>query len=307
MHPFHVRKRNCKYVELPHKDIFVMRYLWIFVHGPPSFSVSRLIEILFSLANVLQLLAKEVTMVSKRDISANALARLQRMQDLHSQYFDLTIRVVERDALKNFTITSNSNPYCSENRAASPDICMGFHQRMIDACGEKPNVTTCPFGCLLGVAPLGRSLETGSYSTATHYLVVTKPVKQAEEEEEVTDIDALLGGPTSVSDAERDEFRRTIKVIASSFDLVLALMHEEKPLGSVTLGGGDGKEAMRVEKLTKREREIAALASTGMTNQQIADQLYLSEHTVKLHISNILKKLGLSNRTQLAIFGIQNL
>lgn len=245
-------------------------------------------------------------MVSKRDISANALARLQRMQDLYSQYFGLTIRVVERDTLKHYTITSNSNSFCAANKEQSPDICLSFHQRMVDGCTDKITVTSCPFGCMLAVAPLGRSLETGSYSTATHYLLVTETSEHSSEEPaEDLGLGGILGSTPTASSEEREEFRRKVKLMASSFDLVVALLEEEKPQGlAATVGTGD---ASRVEKLTKREREIASLASTGMTNQQIADQLYLSEHTVKLHISNILKKLGLSNRTQLAIFGLQNL
>lgn len=245
-------------------------------------------------------------MVSKRDISANALARLQRMQDLYSQYFGITIRIIERETLKSFTISSNNDPTCARNMEEAPDICRGFFRRMAEGCGDKLTVTTCPFGCLFAVAPLGRSLETGSYASATHLLIATSQPAQSDVLETEPGVEDLLGGAPVASDAERDEFRRMAKVMASSFDLVIALMQEDNPLGSVALPA-DGRDASRVEKLTRREREIAALASTGMTNQQIADRLYLSEHTVKLHISNILKKLGLSNRTQLAIFGIQNL
>lgn len=60
-----------------------------------------------------------------------------------------------------------------------------------------------------------------------------------------------------------------------------------------------------LEGLTKREREVLRLVCTGLSNQQIADQLVITEHTVKLHIGNILKKTGLTNRTQLAILGLE--
>jgi non-specific serine/threonine protein kinase len=52
--------------------------------------------------------------------------------------------------------------------------------------------------------------------------------------------------------------------------------------------------------LTPREQEVAVLASRGMTNRQIASQLMLSERTVTTHVRNILKKLGLHSRTQIA-------
>ena len=57
--------------------------------------------------------------------------------------------------------------------------------------------------------------------------------------------------------------------------------------------------------LTDREREIARLVAKGLSNREIGDALVISERTVKTHMSNILGKLGLSDRTQLAIFAIR--
>ncbi len=53
--------------------------------------------------------------------------------------------------------------------------------------------------------------------------------------------------------------------------------------------------------LTERERDIAALVAEGLDNREIAAALYLSEGTVRNHISVMLQKLALRNRTQLAI------
>lgn len=52
--------------------------------------------------------------------------------------------------------------------------------------------------------------------------------------------------------------------------------------------------------LSERESEIAALVAKGLTNKEIATKLFITENTVKKHLSNILSKLGLENRTQLA-------
>jgi len=58
----------------------------------------------------------------------------------------------------------------------------------------------------------------------------------------------------------------------------------------------------RVAQLTEREREVLKLVSTGATNREIADALYIGEATVKSHISNILGRLALRDRTQAAIY-----
>jgi LuxR family transcriptional regulator of csgAB operon len=50
--------------------------------------------------------------------------------------------------------------------------------------------------------------------------------------------------------------------------------------------------------LTKRERQILDLTATGASNVDIAEKLNLSMHTVKTHIYNLFKKLGVSNRMQ---------
>lgn len=52
--------------------------------------------------------------------------------------------------------------------------------------------------------------------------------------------------------------------------------------------------------LTPREREVARLVAGALTNRQIAERLFLSERTVESHVRNILAKLGLTNRTQIA-------
>lgn len=56
--------------------------------------------------------------------------------------------------------------------------------------------------------------------------------------------------------------------------------------------------------LTERQREVLALVEKGMQNKQIARQLGLSEHTVKIHVTAILRALRVSNRTQ-AVFAAQ--
>jgi DNA-binding NarL/FixJ family response regulator len=65
---------------------------------------------------------------------------------------------------------------------------------------------------------------------------------------------------------------------------------------------GDRDTLNPFAELTDRELEILKLIATGMTNHEMTTQLVISEHTVKGHVSNILSKLHLADRTQAAVF-----
>ena len=59
------------------------------------------------------------------------------------------------------------------------------------------------------------------------------------------------------------------------------------------------------EPLTEREVEVLTLVARGWSNQDIADHLIISERTVRTHVSNILSKLHLANRTQAALYALK--
>ncbi|NLG70113.1 MAG: response regulator transcription factor [Firmicutes bacterium] len=57
--------------------------------------------------------------------------------------------------------------------------------------------------------------------------------------------------------------------------------------------------------LTTREREVLQLMARGLTNQEIARRLFISEHTVKNHVSNIYRKVGSADRTWVVVMAIR--
>lgn len=59
--------------------------------------------------------------------------------------------------------------------------------------------------------------------------------------------------------------------------------------------------------MTEREKEVLALLGQGLNNKEIAGLLFLKEGTVKNHVSNLIAKLGMRDRTQAAVFSVRHL
>jgi NarL family two-component system response regulator LiaR len=64
----------------------------------------------------------------------------------------------------------------------------------------------------------------------------------------------------------------------------------------------EGGRDARADELTRREREVLALIGRGFANKRIAAELGIAEKTVKAHVSNVLAKLGVADRTQAALY-----
>jgi two-component system nitrate/nitrite response regulator NarL len=65
-------------------------------------------------------------------------------------------------------------------------------------------------------------------------------------------------------------------------------------------------EALRIAKLTDREREVIMLIGEGIKNRQIAARLYISEATVRHHLTSVFAKLGVTDRFELVIYAFQH-
>lgn len=105
-----------------------------------------------------------------------------------------------------------------------------------------------------------------------------------------------------MKDSESIELKRAIQIILSGKTYIQPSMIPE--LNSRLANRDVEKE--KIESLTKREKEVLIQVANGMSNKEIANNLDISERTVKNHISNIFKKIDVSDRTQAAVFAIKN-
>lgn len=105
-----------------------------------------------------------------------------------------------------------------------------------------------------------------------------------------------------LKDSDSSELRRAIFTVYNGENYIEANLIPT--LNAKMIKRDDDK--FKIEALTKREKEVLILVANGMFNKDIADQLNISERTVKNHLSNIFKKIDVSDRTQAAVFAIRN-
>ncbi len=85
---------------------------------------------------------------------------------------------------------------------------------------------------------------------------------------------------------------------ATELIFLLEALTAASPLGSTTMRSA--------EPLTSREQQIVELVAQGMSNREVAQQLHLSEHTIKNYLFRIYDKLGVSGRVELAVYAVNH-
>jgi two-component system, NarL family, response regulator DevR len=112
-------------------------------------------------------------------------------------------------------------------------------------------------------------------------------------------ISSIMAGASGylLKHLSRPELLRSIRLVASGQTLVDANATQQA-LDRISQTPG--------WELTEREREVLTLIARGYTNKQIADALTVTEKTARNHVSHILEKVGLSRRSEAAVFAVEN-
>jgi len=116
--------------------------------------------------------------------------------------------------------------------------------------------------------------------------------------------EALRAGASGflLKDVRRDDLVHAVRVVVAGQSLLAPAVTRRLIDDVVRLGSrGAPRASQRLDQLTERERETLIHLGRGLSNAEIATAMYVSEHTVKTHVSNVLSKLGLRDRVQAVI------
>jgi len=118
---------------------------------------------------------------------------------------------------------------------------------------------------------------------------------------------AIQGGASGflLKDSEPEFLLSAVRTVHAG-SAVIAAEATRELFAHIADGGGGEPVPPAYGALTDREREIFALAAAGLSNAEIAEREFLSEATVKTHISRILTKLALRDRVQLVVFAYRH-
>lgn len=108
-----------------------------------------------------------------------------------------------------------------------------------------------------------------------------------------------------LKDAPADDLIRAVRVAASG-DALLSPAVTRRLIEDYAASRPPQRDAVALDPLTERELEVMKVIAAGRSNAEIAAELFLSEQTVKTHVSRILSKLGLRDRTQIVIVAYES-
>ena len=119
--------------------------------------------------------------------------------------------------------------------------------------------------------------------------------------------EALRAGASGflLKDASARELADAVRLIAAGDALLAPGITRRLIAEFARLGAPRGPSRKRLDGLTERESEVLALVARGMSNSEIAAHLVVAEQTVKTHVSRILMKLGLRDRTQAVVLAYE--
>ncbi len=214
--------------------------------------------------------------------------RIQDFQDAFARLFDISLCLVATTG-RSLTIWSNSALFCYEMIRNNKERCMKEKQNAIQKVlrTKRPEIFTCYMGLTYFMCPIIRKREVICLVYGGGIILDTGQVCAVK----------LNYSVPQLGRKRLDDIIHLLAVVSSFLECGEEVIPgspeetEELPLDLIYLKN----------KLSQRELDIARLIYAGLPNKQIAEKLIISEKTVKTHVSNILAKLELKDRTQIIL------
>lgn len=245
--------------------------------------------------------------ILQKAMSPEIIAYIQSLQDSLASLANLSLVITDLQGTP-LTISSNLTYKCSQCSDKFSELpCINTIRTAINEAAQKRKTVTVQGPCTLftSIVPLGAI--TNNQRCIDTVLWVGKVLLKNESYPELFSTHYTFSQENiDIPTLTNREFAQMVKTLGQVFDLIFFFaLNKEKISPKFLINTSVLANSTNYCLLTKREKEILGLVSMGLSNILIAKRLYISEKTVKSHISNILKKLHLKNRTELAIYSVQ--
>ncbi|WP_293202873.1 response regulator transcription factor [Paenibacillus sp.] len=205
---------------------------------------------------------------------------------------------------------SNGQEALDRAQELEPDVVlMDLHMPVMDGIETARR--------LRGLLPKTRIIVLTSFSDQDHVVPAVRAgvrgylLKDIEPEDLAVAIRNVYSGQVELHPAAAGQLMH----VMASMDMLLDTQQGVQASTGAALQPSDQNEQQIVsresldtglELLTRREREVLGLITQGLSNKEIAARLVITEKTVKTHVSHLLDKLGLADRTQAALHAVRN-
>ena len=216
--------------------------------------------------------------------------KLQTFQDVFSQSYNVSMSFFDAEG-KPLTVFSKFPLFCTVIQKENLQRCIEEGKNHLASIQEKDKskIFTCPFGLIGFVCPIFFDGQIMAYAYVGGVTYEGSKISQETRERYHLPV---------VSKERLKEISELLEETLSLLNVNLSIFEKCKIKEKREFNEGDLKRNSRI---SLREKEIVELVCKGLSNKQIADALFISERTVKTHVSNILAKLNLHDRMQLLV------
>ena len=214
--------------------------------------------------------------------------KLQTFQDNFAKAYGVSMIFLDMNG-NPLTVGSQNSLFCFTIEREHSVRCQDNFQNDMDSMRSgKPFLHVCPFGIVCLYAPVFFNDQLTAYAGIGGLTYENSTIPET------------LKGRFHITGCSKEKAQNILQLLDSMLRLlnvnISLTQRDKKQQPEETVPG-----RLRDDRISKREHEIVQLLCKGYSNKQISQQLFITETTVKTHISNILAKLNLHDRMQIVV------